>query len=100
MARPGFEDRAELLLSEYSLSVLPCAQMETMAEGLALVVDEFGLSLQQLGKGAPGPVRCDFVGGGARHRRLYGDGKGQDIAKAVGLKHKGFQPRVLDLTAG
>ena len=71
-----------------------------MAEGLALVIDEFGLSLQQLGKGAPGPVRCDFVGGGARHRRLYGGGKGQDIAKAVGLKHKGFQPRVLDLTAG
>lgn len=71
-----------------------------MEEGLALIVDELGLSIQLLGKNAPGPVRCDFVGGSAQHRRLYGGGKGQDIAKAMGLNHSGFKPQVLDLTAG
>jgi 16S rRNA (guanine1516-N2)-methyltransferase len=65
-----------------------------------LIVDKLGLSVQLLGKNTPGPVRCDFIGGSAQHRRLYGGGKGQDIAKAVGLNHSGFKPQVLDLTAG
>ena len=33
------------------------------------------------------------------HRRKFGGGRGQDIAKAIGLKH-GFTPHVLDATAG
>ena len=65
-----------------------------------LVVDDGGLSLQQLGKKAPGPVRCEFALGAARHRRLYGGGRGQDIAKATGLDRSGFYPKLLDLTAG
>ncbi len=43
-------------------------------------------------------VRCDFIGGELRHRRLYGGGKSQMILKATGLnKHK---PSIMDLTAG
>ena len=43
-------------------------------------------------------VRCDFIGGELRHRRLYGGGKNQMILKATGLnKHK---PSIMDLTAG
>jgi len=43
-------------------------------------------------------VRCDFIAGELRHRRLYGGGKNQMILKAIGLnKHK---PSVMDLTAG
>lgn len=98
--RPGYEHRAELLLAELKLPVLAFEETKEISEGLALVVDDLGLSLQQLGKNAPGPVRCDFAGGAAKHRRLYGGGKGQDVAKAVGLNHKGFKPKVLDLTAG
>jgi 16S rRNA (guanine1516-N2)-methyltransferase len=98
--RPGYEHRAELLLPELNLPVLAFEETKEVAEGLAVVVDDLGLSLQQLGKNAPGPVRCDFAGGAAKHRRLFGGGKGQDIAKAVGLNHKGFKPKVLDLTAG
>ena len=98
--RPGYESRAELLSFELKLPVLAFDQTKDIIEGLALVVDDLGLSLQQLGKKAPGPVRCDFLGGATQHRRLYGGGKGQDIAKAVGLHHKGFKPQVLDLTAG
>lgn len=44
-------------------------------------------------------INVDFVEGAAAHRRKFGGGRGQDIAKAVGLKH-GFTPHVLDATAG
>jgi len=46
-----------------------------------------------------GAVYADFVEGKAQHRRLYGGGKGQQIAKAIGL-HKFASPSVLDVTAG
>jgi 16S rRNA (guanine1516-N2)-methyltransferase len=45
------------------------------------------------------PIKVDFVDGAVAHRRKFGGGRGQDIAKAVGLKH-GFSPTVLDATAG
>ncbi|PYC13537.1 class I SAM-dependent methyltransferase [Pseudomonas mosselii] len=85
-------------------------QAEAWAERLGLpLVDETaefavqlggeGLQIQQLGPQAPGPVRVDFVEGQAAHRRLYGGGNGQMIAKAVGIA-QGVRPRVLDATAG
>ncbi|TRX55251.1 class I SAM-dependent methyltransferase [Thalassomonas sp. M1454] len=46
-----------------------------------------------------GAIVVDFVGGAVAHRRKFGGGRGQDIAKAIGLKH-GFEPNVLDATAG
>lgn len=98
--QPGYEARAELLSSKLNFPLLPYDQLVSVSGGLAVVIGELGLSLQQLGKRAPGPVRCDFVAGAARHRRLYGGGKGQDIAKAVGLNRTGFKPKILDLTAG
>lgn len=65
----------------------------------ALQLGEAGLQLAELGPGAPGPVRVDFVEGALAHRRLYGGGSGQMIAKAVGVQ-SGVRPRVLDATAG
>lgn len=44
-------------------------------------------------------VMVDFCEGALAHRRKFGGGKGQMIAKAVGLNH-GFTPRVFDATAG
>jgi 16S rRNA (guanine1516-N2)-methyltransferase len=44
-------------------------------------------------------ITVDFVEGAVAHRRKFGGGRGQDIAKAIGLKH-GFTPHVLDATAG
>ena len=64
-----------------------------------LQVGDNGLQLQQLGADAPGPVRVDFVEGAVAHRRLYGGGSGQMIAKAVGVQ-PGVRPQVLDATAG
>ena len=57
-----------------------------------------GLGLRRAGK-KESPVIVDFVGGKLRHRRQFGGGKGQNIAKAVGL-NKGVTPRVLDATGG
>lgn len=64
-----------------------------------LLCDEQGLALQQTGRKAPGPIRVDFTAGAVDHRRKYGGGKGQMIAKAVGIK-AGDLPTVLDATAG
>ena len=41
----------------------------------------------------------DFVEGAVAHRRKFGGGRGQSIAKAVGLK-SGAMPTVVDATAG
>lgn len=58
-----------------------------------------GLQLVELGDKAPGPVRVDFVEGAMAHRRQFGGGSGQMIAKAVGVQ-PGIRPRTLDATAG
>ena len=65
----------------------------------ALQLGDEGLQLVELGPQAPGPVRVDFVGGAVAHRRRFGGGSGQMIAKAVGVQ-SGVRPRVLDATAG
>ncbi|HZJ95773.1 MAG TPA: class I SAM-dependent methyltransferase [Thiopseudomonas sp.] len=65
----------------------------------ALQVSAAGLQLQELGASAPGPIRVDFVTGALAHRRQFGGGSGQLIAKAVGIQ-PGVRPRVLDATAG
>ncbi|MFT5757812.1 MAG: 16S rRNA (guanine1516-N2)-methyltransferase [Alteromonadaceae bacterium] len=57
------------------------------------------LELSKLDEPKLGAIKVDFVSGAVAHRRKFGGGRGQDIAKAVGLKH-GFTPHVLDATAG
>lgn len=46
-----------------------------------------------------GSVWVDFVSGAQAHRRKFGGGRGQPVAKAVGIKGD-YLPRVLDCTAG
>lgn len=45
------------------------------------------------------PIYIDFVTGKNAHRRQFGGGRGQPLAKAIGLK-KGATPTVIDATAG
>ncbi len=59
------------------------------------VVDDYS----RPAKKAPGPVQADFVSGAVAHRRKFGGGKGQMIAKAVGVKGS-IRPVVADVTAG
>ena len=81
------------------LTVSLAAELPREADALVLYIDDQGISLGETGKKAPKPVQVDFVGGKAAHRRQYGGGKSQMIAKAAGLK-TGVKPRVLDATAG
>lgn len=78
------------------------AQLGLPQDGSAtfsLQVGDQGLQLQELGPGAAGAVRVDFVEGALAHRRLQGGGSGQMIAKAVGIQ-PGVRPLILDATAG
>ncbi len=45
-------------------------------------------------------IHVDFLAGTLAHRRQYGGGKGQAIAKAIGLKQYKLPLKVLDATAG
>ncbi|WP_163577430.1 class I SAM-dependent methyltransferase [Halomonas faecis] len=45
------------------------------------------------------PLAVDFVAGRAAHRRHFGGGRGQLIARACGLS-KGMTPSIVDATAG
>ncbi|HEY7883592.1 MAG TPA: class I SAM-dependent methyltransferase [Cellvibrionaceae bacterium] len=64
----------------------------------ALVIAD-KISLQQTGRKVPGPVAVDFFSGAVEHRRRFGGGKGQMIAKACGVQGRCL-PYVLDATAG
>ena len=57
------------------------------------------LQLIQTGKHSSGPIYVDFASGQTAHRRRFGGGKGQIIAKAVSLR-KTPCPLILDATAG
>ncbi len=70
-----------------------------MSERYQLVQTPERLELRDTVDPKVGAVFVDFVEGKARHRLKFGGGKGQDIAKAVGL-HKLKQPHVVDATAG
>ncbi|WP_070970928.1 class I SAM-dependent methyltransferase [Vibrio sonorensis] len=65
----------------------------------ALVMTAQRLELRKLDEPKLGAIFVDFAGGAVAHRRKFGGGKGQAIAKAAGL-NKGAVPRVLDGTAG
>ncbi|GAA5218188.1 class I SAM-dependent methyltransferase [Corallincola platygyrae] len=68
-------------------------------EGLMLWLDAERLSLRDAGDKKQGAVSVDFAGGGSRHRRLHGGGRGEAVAKAVGARGQST-PTVLDATAG
>ncbi|MFY0646063.1 class I SAM-dependent methyltransferase [Sulfitobacter geojensis] len=50
-------------------------------------------------KRGPAELRVDFVNGPVAHRLRFGGGRGQDLAKAMGLRG-GKTPTIIDATAG
>ncbi|WP_308431499.1 class I SAM-dependent methyltransferase [Chitinilyticum piscinae] len=50
-------------------------------------------------RGEKGVVGVDFAGGASAHRRKFGGGAGQPVARAIGVKGD-YRPRILDATAG
>ena len=93
---PELEQPARELAVRLQLPVLAADSTEVE---LLLRVGSDGLSLQATGPDAPGAVRVDFVEGALAHRRQFGGGTGQMVAKAVGLRGA-IRPTVLDATAG
>ena len=57
------------------------------------------LALSSMQDEFKGTVYIDFVHGKLAHRREFGGGRGQPLARAIGLKH-GANPTVVDATAG
>ncbi|KHA56975.1 16S rRNA methyltransferase [Aeromonas hydrophila] len=87
---PAKAPQAEALASQFGQTDLP---------QFALVFTAARLELRKLDEPKLGAVYVDFVEGAVAHRRKFGGGRGQSIAKAVGLK-AGAMPNVVDATAG
>ncbi|SMB78513.1 16S rRNA (guanine1516-N2)-methyltransferase [Pasteurella testudinis DSM 23072] len=66
---------------------------------LALVQTAERLELRKLDEPKLGAITVDFVSGAMAHRRKFGGGRGEAVAKAVGIK-SGYLPNVIDATAG
>jgi 16S rRNA (guanine1516-N2)-methyltransferase len=85
------------------------AQAQALAESLNLGLAELDQSQNQLvvterhiGLRMPGlgnPIWIDFLSGKNAHRRQYGGGKGQTLAKALSLRNN-KNPHIIDATAG
>lgn len=65
----------------------------------ALVKTPERMELRKLDEPKLGAIYVDFLNGALAHRRKFGGGRGEAIAKAVGIKG-GELPKVLDSTAG
>lgn len=91
-------EQAEILSRQLSVPMLACDADIATRERFTFVLrmDEHGIELQQ-GKSR---IAVDFSAGANHHRRLHGGGRGQLIAKAIGIKSGNILPTVLDCTAG
>ena len=66
---------------------------------MALVLTPERLELRKRDEPKLGAIFVDFVGGTLAHRRKFGGGRGEAVAKAVGVKGR-YLPDVVDATAG
>lgn len=66
---------------------------------MALVRTPTHLELRKRDEPKLGGIFVDFVAGAMAHRRKFGGGRGEAVAKAVGIKGS-YLPEVVDATAG
>ncbi|TNH45057.1 16S rRNA (guanine(1516)-N(2))-methyltransferase RsmJ [Photorhabdus luminescens] len=66
---------------------------------MALVLTPQRLELRKRDEPKLSGIYVDFVSGTMAHRRRFGGGRGEAVAKAVGIK-KDYLPTVVDATAG
>ncbi|MGA5657189.1 16S rRNA (guanine(1516)-N(2))-methyltransferase RsmJ [Rahnella contaminans] len=66
---------------------------------MALVLTPERLELRKRDEPKLGAIFVDFAGGTMAHRRKFGGGRGEAVAKAVGIKGN-YLPDVVDATAG
>lgn len=91
----------ELLLesAQACADALGVPLQETVNTEYSLVFAAGRVALKSEAKPGFGDIQVDFCAGGAAHRRRYGGGNGQMIAKAAGVSGR-YRPHVFDATAG
>lgn len=77
---------------------LPCLQFNESHTAFNLNFTDDFVELRDNEKNIA--IHIDFISGELAHRQQYGGGKGQAIAKAIGIKQGIEPPTVLDATAG
>lgn len=105
----GFSLRKIVLLSDTASEAkcralsekfhIPLSESPTNISDFQLFFEEDKLYLKNNTQKFGNPICIDFLSGKLLHRYRFGGGKGQLIAKAVGIKPK-IRLRILDLTAG
>lgn len=100
IAKDNTDAQAILLANKLGINFVQSQEPEELSKYQAvLILDAEKLSMLQCTKDNIGAVYVDFVSGVANHRRKFGGGKSQMLAKAMGL-NKFKNPHVLDATAG
>ncbi|MBF0264684.1 MAG: class I SAM-dependent methyltransferase [Gammaproteobacteria bacterium] len=89
---------AQTLASKWKYQLLSPQQIEELCPPFYLQLTVPHLQLVEF-NGKSNPLFIDFNAGNYRHRRLFGGGKNQLIARAMGI-NKGFSPHIYDATAG
>jgi len=92
---PALETRADRFVQNYALPRIT----RVPETGYFLHLTNEGLALHCADDEDRGTVCVDFVGGALGHRLRFGGGRGQPLARAIGIK-PGFIPVVWDATAG
>jgi len=96
---PSFIPQAKGFSEKYELGLLESSS-DLPHHEYALHFSEDGIYLSWLSSKKRLRLTIDFTGGRIAHRRKFGGGKGQLIAKAVGLQSKRRHIDVFDCTAG
>lgn len=97
---PSGQDKRDNLAQILRLPIVEHNPKDLPSDQFVLAIEaDNSIALHFTGRGSPKPIRVDFLTGATAHRRQFGGGKSQLIAKAVGIKTR-FRPHVLDLTAG
>ena len=87
--------KAEAFAQQHQLN---CISPDQISTELALIyTDEFIELRDMINQTA---IHVDFISGALAHRQQYGGGRGQAIAKAIGMKQGMAAPSVMDATAG
>jgi 16S rRNA (guanine1516-N2)-methyltransferase len=99
---PDFADRAGEIAARLSLPLVesePDVEMLVLEVSAQLTLRPAALADKRGRRKASAGISVDFVSGKAAHRRQFGGGRGQPLARALGLK-SGRSPSIIDATAG
>lgn len=94
-SQPAEKKRAANFAEQYQL---PCCTPDKASTELLLNFSDMLVELIDVKQNMH--LSVDFIRGSLGHRKKYGGGRGQTIAKAIGMKQGKSPPYVLDATAG